>query len=297
MISLIVSDEYANLRIDKFLCKKFDISFAYCQKLIREKKVQINHTKIDIRTKISTQDIVEIYSQLNLRNNTIPFKKKQNYSKIEKLHDKFWQSKIFEDDNLIIINKPSGLASQGGTSVEYSVDDFVKKNKYHLVHRIDKDTSGILLIAKNKICADFLLKSFKEKTIVKTYIALVVGHVKNSKGTINMPLLKKKLGKNEKVQVDIEFGKEAITNYKVVKHHENYTELELNPITGRTHQIRVHCKEIGHPILNDFKYGKLKADFKKIFPRLCLHAFKVEIKDYFGSNLIIKTPYPNFTLN
>lgn len=297
MISVKVTDEYVNLRIDKFLCKKFDISFAHSQKLIREKKVKINHVKADIATKILAYDLIEIYSSLNLRKNIISPTKKLNQAKIEKLHDKFWQYKIFEDDNLVVINKPSGLPSQGGTAVEYSVDDFVRKYQYHLVHRIDKDTSGILLIAKNKICADFLLKSFKEKTITKTYIALVVGRVKNSVGTINMPLLKKQLGKNEKVQVDIEFGKQAITHYKVIKHHQNYSELELNPVTGRTHQIRVHCKEIGHPILNDFKYGKLKADFKKLFPRLCLHAFKVEIKDYFGSDLIIQTPYPNFTLN
>ena len=104
------------------------------------------------------------------------------------------------------------------------------------------------------------------------------------------------LGKNEKVQADFEFGKKAITNYRVIKNFNDFTQLELNPITGRTHQLRVHCKEIGHPILNDIKYGGKKVDFKTTFPRLCLHSFKIEIPNYNQQTLVIQTPPPNFTL-
>ena len=292
MLSITISDEYNSQRIDKFLCKKFDISFSLSQKIIREKKVKINNKKAQISDKLSIGDQISIFEKLNLRKQNLL--SKPNIS-IEK-QKKFWQNIIFEDENIIAINKPSGLATQGGSLIDISVDDFAKLKKYQLVHRLDKDTSGVLLIAKNNHSSEFLIEAFKNKTIRKTYIALVLGHVKKNFGTIDIPLAKKMLGKNEKVQADFEFGKKAITNYRVIKNFNDFTQLELNPITGRTHQLRVHCKEIGHPILNDIKYGGKKVDFKTTFPRLCLHSFKIEIPNYNQQTLVIQTPPPNFTL-
>jgi len=292
MLSVIITPEDKSLRIDKFLCHKFDISFALAQKLIREKKVKINHQTPLINHKIHAGDNIVILE--NLPNRIVTTKSKPAIS-LARQH-KFWENIIYEDDNIIAINKPSGLATQGGTGIDIAIDDFVKVKKYQLVHRLDKDTSGLLIIAKNNSSAEFLTNCFKNKTIQKTYIALVYGIVKKTAGTINIPLSKQQIGKNDKVQADFEFGKSAITNYQVIRHHHDYTELELSPITGRTHQIRVHCKEIGHPILNDVKYGKNKVLYKNKFPRLCLHSYQIAIEDYYGKKLIIKTPYPNFTL-
>ncbi|MBM3590383.1 MAG: RluA family pseudouridine synthase [Alphaproteobacteria bacterium] len=292
MLSIIVSDEHNSQRIDKFLCKKFDISFSLSQKIIREKKIKINNKKAQISDKLNIGDQISIFEKLNLRKQNLL--SKPNIS-IEK-QKKFWQNIIFEDENIIAIDKPSGLATQGGSLIDISVDDYVKLKKYHLVHRLDKDTSGVLLIAKNNHSSELLVEAFKNKTIRKTYIALVLGHVKKNFGTIDIPLAKQMLGKNEKVQADFEFGKKAITNYRVIKNFNDFTQLELNPITGRTHQLRVHCKEIGHPILNDIKYGGKKVDFKNIFPRLCLHSFKIEIPNYRQQTLVIETRPPNFTL-
>ena len=292
MQSILVNQDLASLRIDKLLCKKFDISFSLAQKLVREKKIKVNDKKADTNYKAQVGDTILIFVNL-------PPRIENNYSKptiSKQKQQKFWDTKIFEDENIVVINKPSGLASQGGSGIDISVDDFINLKNYQLVHRLDKDTSGLLLIAKNNLSAEFLTNCFKNKTINKTYIALVYGLVKKESGTIDIPLAKKRIGISEKVQADIEFGKPAITKYKVLKHFNDFTELELSPITGRTHQLRVHCKEIGHPILNDMKYGGKKVLRKEKFPRLCLHAYKIIIENYFGKTLILQTPRPNFTL-
>lgn len=285
-----VNQELAGLRLDKFLCKKFDISFGVAQKIIREKKVKVNGARVDAAYKTLEADEVEIFADLKTR-----FESKKTKPKItdEKMK-KFSSLIIFEDENLIAINKPSGLATQGGSGIEISVDDYLSGKTLQLVHRLDKDTSGILLIAKNSKAAEFLTDAFKNKTIKKTYLALVRGIPTKSEGVINIPLRKKLLGKNEKVSPDFEEGKEAITEFKILKKFSDYSLLELRPLTGRTHQLRVHCKELGHAVLNDMKYGGKEAMRKDLCKRLCLHAYKIEMPDYFGKKLEIKTDKPEF---
>lgn len=285
-----VDQDSTGLRLDKFICKKFDVSFGLSQKIIREKKVKVNGARVDPAHKIEEGDEIEIFSDLRIRTEFHKTKPRISDEKMKKFSS--WI--IYEDENLVAINKPSGLATQGGSGIEISVDDFITPKKWQLVHRLDKDTSGILLIAKNSKTADFLTNAFKGKTIRKTYLALVAGLPKKWDGVINIPLRKKVLGKNEKMRPDFEEGKEAITEYKVVKDFDDYALLELNPITGRTHQLRVHCKEIGHPILNDVKYGGKEVIRKDVCKRLCLHAYKIKLADYFGKELEIKTAAPEF---
>lgn len=246
--------------------------------------------RVDASYKTLEADQVEIFS--DLKNRTEHEKKKPQISG-ERMN-KFLSLIIFEDENLVAINKPSGLAVQGGSGIEISVDDFVLAKKWQLVHRLDKDTSGILLIAKNSKSAEFLISAFKNKTVGKTYLALVRSVPKKVSGTINIPLRKKLLGKNEKVSPDFESGKEAITEFKILKNFGDHALLELRPLTGRTHQLRVHCKELGHPILNDVKYGGKEVLRKDLCKRMCLHAYKIELQDYFGKELEIKTSLPEF---
>ena len=304
-----INQDFVGLRLDKFLCQNFDIPFGLAQKLIREKKVKVNGVRVDAAYKTEDADQVEVFSDLKPRLNTEKKKPQVSAQKIKN----FLATIIYQDENLIAINKPSGLATQGGSGIELSVDDLLfclkdssKNNTVkdaapalgadspQLVHRLDKDTSGILLIARNKKSAELLTKAFKEKTIEKTYLALVNGVVKKTSGTINIPLRKKFVGKNEKVYPDFEEGKEAITNFKVRKTFDDYSALELNPITGRTHQLRVHCKEIGHSIINDVKYGGIGVVRKELSNRLCLHAYKIILRDYFGKELLIETEIPEF---
>jgi 23S rRNA pseudouridine955/2504/2580 synthase len=206
---------------------------------------------------------------------------------------------IFQDQNIIAINKGVGLAVQGGSGIKTSIDDALPylKDQNHsnpkLVHRLDKDTSGLLLIARNRESADLLSAAFKEKTIKKTYLALVKGIPNKESGTINMPIIKKYKGLNEKVYRDDENGKEAVTHYKIIKEYKdkNLSLLELTPITGRTHQIRVHLKEIGYPIIGDFKYGSKNTDFESLSlkKRLYLHSLSVNMSSFFGEELKLAT--------
>lgn len=299
MISLQVSAEFSDFRLDKFLCKEFDISFALAQKLVRQKKVKVNQQRAEISQRLCENDIVEIFSDLpKRRENSAKKKPKISEQKLKKFES--W--KIFENENLLAINKPSGIAVQGGSGIEFCVDDVLShlnlersaQEKLQLVHRLDKDTSGVLLIAKNHQAAEILTDSFRKKTIQKTYLALVYGIVKKEEGTIEIPLRKKFQGKNEKVMPDFDEGKEAITHFKLLKIFKKhdpekaYSLLELKPVTGRTHQLRVHCKEIGHPILNDIKYGGKKVERKDVSNRMCLHAQKIFLKDFFGKEVEIE---------
>lgn len=292
-----ITPETSNMRLDKFLCAEFDISFGIAQKLIREKKIKVNGKREDATYKTVDEDEIAIFADVEKRDKEIKHKPQISPEKIKK----FLSYIIYQDEHMVAINKPSGLAVQGGSSIDISVDDLLialktlnKDYKPALVHRLDKDTSGILLIALNSEAAEFLTKSFKEKTITKTYLALVVGEVKKKEGEIRIPLRKKFVGKNEKVYPDFEQGKIAITKYKLLKNFLGFSSLELSPITGRTHQLRVHCKEMGHAIINDVKYGGLACVNKNLSKRMCLHAYKVEIADYYGKLLSIKTEFPEF---
>jgi 23S rRNA pseudouridine955/2504/2580 synthase len=292
-----IKNENFGLRIDKFLCKEFNISFGAAQKLIREKKIKVNNQRCDSSYKLKDKDHLLIFS--NLLKREVSEKEKIKISD-KKISD-FKKSIIFRDDNLIAINKPSGLAVQGGSGIEYCVDDFLPflkekedQENFNLVHRLDKDTSGILLIACNKKTTELFFELFKNKKIKKTYLALVEGLLTKSSGVINIPLRKKFVEKNEKVYPCFSEGKEAITEFKVIKNFSDFSLLELKPITGRTHQLRVHCKEIGHPIINDVKYGGKKVIRKDLYKSMCLHAYQIEISDYFGKKLQIKTNMPNF---
>jgi len=297
MQNIIYSLNYSS-RLDRFLHKQFGISAASIQKLIRTKKIKVNQQKIAINHQLKPNDIINIFT--NITHNQLPTttKNKLNTTQI----NNFWQNIIYEDTNIIAINKPSGLATQGGSGVKISVDDFVQNKKYHLVHRLDKDTSGLLLIAKNQQTAHFLYQQFKEKKINKTYFAIVLGAIQKESGEINIPIAKQKLGKNEKVapchnitlpNYLIKNNNIAITKFFRQKIYQNYSLLKLQPITGKTHQLRVHCKEIGHPIINDIKYGGIKVKQKEISNTLCLHSWQVVIKNYQQQqDLTITAPLP-----
>jgi 23S rRNA pseudouridine955/2504/2580 synthase len=284
-----ISPDDIGSRIEKFLAKNA-LGFSLAQKLIRKKQILVNDQKVKIGYKLQENDQILIPNiQITPKISKKPQISKENIAKITK-------NIIFQDENIIAIDKPSGIATQGGSGIKFSIDDILPYLKFgndqtpRLVHRLDKDTSGILLIARNRQIADILLQKFKNKEINKTYLALISSIPSKKIGEINLALLKKYQGKNEKIYVD-ENGKEAITKYKILNSKDNISLIELRPITGRTHQLRVHMKEIGHPILGDYKYGRRgQNDFK----RLALHAYKIEIKDYFGQNLEIESKKPDF---
>ncbi len=283
-----------DLRLDKFLMTK-GLNFALINKLIRKKLIRVNSQKIDISYNLQKKDILEILVDLNFQPKAPKMTKSVSSNMVQIVKN----SIIFQDQNIIILNKKPGLAVQGGSGVNISIDDILPYLKFDnmqnpkLVHRLDKDTSGILLIARNKDASTLLTSYFKHKKIEKTYIALVKGRLSKEEGKIQIPLIKKYQGKNEKVYKDDIFGKEAITYYKLLQYYPNkdVSIVKVKPITGRTHQIRVHLKEIGHPIIGDFKYGANNTDFAalNIHHRLYLHSFAIKIDDFFGKSLNIST--------
>ena len=201
---------------------------------------------------------------------------------------------VYEDDNILVVNKPYGLIThpKNATDTQPSLTDWVAVNypelkdvgepfsasgfplpRHGIVHRLDKDTSGLIVIAKDQAAFDFMKKQFQEHTIQKHYYALVYGTPKERIGVINAPLgrigMKRTTQMEGKKMID---GKESVTEYKVVKSFEKYSLLDVSPKTGRTHQIRVHLKSLGHPIAGDIVYApKGKKDRKVWSACSCTH--------------------------
>jgi 23S rRNA pseudouridine955/2504/2580 synthase len=243
-------------KIDKFVRQHIkDISFNAVSAMLRKGQIKVNGKKQKNSYVVEAGDVVEIYGQFeNHEKKSLTNQHKSIAKNIQVL---------YMDDDVLIINKPSGLAVQGGTKVGVSVDDlsdllkFGSENKPKLVHRIDRDTSGVLIMARNDSAARSLSKMFKNSgSIKKHYIAICSGYPSKSKGTISIPLKKIKLdGSKEVMSYSAEDGDEAITLYKVLKHNQRASLIQFDIITGRTHQVRAHAAITGMPIVGDEKYG------------------------------------------
>ena len=187
---------------------------------------------------------------------------------------------IYEDGNVIVFNKPAGLLSMA--KGEYCPENTLERYGL-LVHRLDRDTSGVVIMAKNPETQTFLRKQFQDRKTKKTYYAIVEGHLKLKEARIDLPIIRD-MKRPTTFRVDPS-GKASETYYKVVKENDKYSLVELRPTTGRTHQLRVHMKYLGHPILGDPVYGT-KAG------RLYLHANKLEITLPGGKRTTFEAPLP-----
>lgn len=244
-------------RIDKYLAEELGISRSTVKKMIDEGFVLVNWKKAKASLILSEAD------ELFVKDGFI----KEASFEAEDIPINI----VYEDDDLLVINKKSGMVvhpGNGNTSgtLVNALMHYTKKlsNKEAfrpgIVHRIDKDTSGLMLVAKNDKAHDKLAEGFKNKTIKREYIALVCGVVGEDTGVIDAPIGRDAKDR-KKMCVTSENSKKAVTHFKVLKRYENYTLLRLILDTGRTHQIRVHMKYIGHPVYNDPVYGKAYNDF------------------------------------
>jgi 23S rRNA pseudouridine955/2504/2580 synthase len=205
------------------------------------------------------------------------------------------------DDDLIVLDKPAGLAVQGGTNTERHLDAlldgirFGSPERPRLVHRLDRDTSGVLVLARSAAVAAKLAAAFRGKTVRKIYWAVVVGVPKPRSGRIDRPLAKLSGLGGERVAPDEEDGKRAVTYYRTVSHAgDKIAWLALQPVTGRTHQLRAHCVALGTPILGDGKYGGRAAHPSGVpQPRkLHLHARALALPHPKGGTLTVTAPLP-----
>lgn len=198
---------------------------------------------------------------------------------------------IFEDEDLCVIDKPSGVVVNDSNSTDGNTIQSWFKNKLELrtsnlefiqkggvVHRLDKDASGVLILAKNEVAYERLKSQFVNRTVEKTYLVMVHGQMKEKESLISTPI-ERNPNKKMRFFVGTDLSKTGITTWKVVKENADYSYLEVKIMTGRTHQIRVHMKHLGHPILSDplYGFGKTWQEDLKICPRLFLHAWKVII--------------------
>ena len=269
----IIERDYHNSRLDKwFKAKVLNIPQSLIEKIIRKKKIKVNKKKTKTSYRVQMNDTIEVFNISEIK--PINLKKNINKYKATKKEKKTYGDFIIEDnDNFIVINKPSGIPVQGGTKSFKNITDLLSSTKYfenkkaYIVHRLDKETSGVLIIAKNRKYAQLFTSLFRIRKIHKNYLAIVHGEIPKNKKTLEDNLVTYQ--NNKKVI------QKAITHLKIIKNSEKYSLLELKPITGRKHQLRKQLFNLGNPIVGDNKYSVNKfIKFKK--NNLMLHASKLK---------------------
>ena len=287
-----VKAEDDGMRLNRWFMKYYpNLTLGRLQKLLRTKQIKVDGKRAETSLKLAAGSEVRV-PPMDEQPET-----GANRSEISRRDAEFILSLvIYKDDNIIVLNKPSGLAVQGGTNTSRHVDGMLEALRFELnekpklVHRIDKDTSGVLVLARNRTWADRLTKAFREHTLSKTYLALVNSCPKNPAGEIKAPL--EKCGEKSLVSPD---GKPAATVYKTLDEvGSKFALVEASPLTGRTHQIRAHMEYIGCQIVGDDKYfgGEKRQKYASIPDKLYLHAYKIDLSALYNKKTVIKAALP-----
>ncbi len=266
-----VNNDFHGVRFDKwFKNEVLDIPHSLIEKIIRQNKIKVNKKKTKPSYRVQHGDKVDVYEITKFK----PKEKVATYKykpKQQELYD--YDNNIIENnENFLIINKPSGIPVQSGTKSFKNIIDILKDSKYfegqkpYIVHRIDKETSGILIIAKNRKFAQLFTSLFRIRKIHKTYLAFTYGKISKSIKTLNDNLIY--FDKNKKIEQN------AISHLKVIRSNDLYSFVELKPITGRKHQLRKQLFNLGNPIIGDKKYFIFKNSLK--IKNLMLHAYKIK---------------------
>lgn len=279
-------------RIDNFLFKTLkNIPKSRIYRMLRTGEVRINKKRAKASDKLMIDDLVRLppLYQGNPQKAVVP----------HSTQERLLAAILYNDDDLLILNKPPGFAVHGGTLTSFGIIDILRQAWpeapfLELVHRLDKDTSGCLMIAKKRSTLKALHILLQDGACQKTYLALVHGRWPKHWHSIDAPLLKRILASGEhKVQVHPE-GKKALTQVNIEKAYAEHTLLRLNPKTGRTHQLRVHLSHKGHPIVGDPKYGLRELDRQEAITeksRLFLHAYKLSfIHPKTGLKITVEAP-------
>lgn len=289
MKEIIINVDF-NKRIDVYLAEKLDISRVAVQRMLENGKIVVNDNKSKPSYKLQKNDKIKVEEEqpqeISLKAQDIPVEV------------------LYEDNDIIVVNKPKGMVvhpangNPDGTLVnaimsicKESLSGIGGEIRPGIVHRLDKDTSGAIIIAKNDKAHINLSDQIKNHEVEKTYIALVKGFVKENEATINMPIGRSQ--KDRKKMAVVKNGKQAVTHFKVIDRFDNYTLLEIKIETGRTHQIRVHLTQIGYPIVGDCVYSNGKNEWN--IKGQCLHAKSLKFKHPItGKKLFIEAPIPKY---
>ena len=283
--SIVITEIESNTRLDRYLVNSLNIPQGLVQKDLRKGLIRVNEKKISGSYRIQEEDIIQFakeYSENKPKEKITPNKKDLELLK---------KSIIYSCDDFFIINKWNKIAVQGGSGLKTNLDDILYhghlfKNRPLLVHRLDKDTSGILIFALNRKSAKYFSDLFSERKIEKIYEAIVIGEPKDNEG-----IFENHVEEDGKTYL-------AETKYKIIKRLPNdLTHIELRPTTGRKHQLRIHCKLNGLPILGDNKYYLPISKVYKNENNLLLHAKKIIFNDQNGVLVKVEAKLPKYFFN
>ncbi len=285
--------EVEKIRIDKYLSEKLEYSRSIIEKMIKEGNILVNGNTIKPSFLVSEGDSIEILKEYESKSDVVPTKMNLDI--------------VFEDEDIMVINKPSGVVVHPGSGnrentlanglmyYTKNLSDINGESRPGIVHRLDKDTSGLMLVAKSNKAHEILSDDFKVHAVKREYVALLCGVLPHNEAKIDAPI-GRDIKNRKKMAVTATNSKNAITYLKVLKRYKNHTLVKLNLETGRTHQIRVHMKYIGYPVFNDPVYGHqiLKEvgqflhsktiDFAHPITKESMH-FESELPDYFKEYL------------
>lgn len=287
-----VLESQAGYRVDKFLSIEFaDLSRSYIQKLMKDGQVSVNGKVVKANYKLNDQDVVRM-NEPELKEPDI-------------VAEDLPLDILYEDEDLLIVNKPKGMVVH--PSAGHYTGTLVNALMFHckedlsgingvmrpgIVHRIDMDTTGSLLVCKNDMAHQNLAEQLKLHSIKRIYHAIVHGVIKEEEGTVDAPIGRHPTSR-KKMSINYKNGKEAVTHYKVLKRYQNYTYIQCQLETGRTHQIRVHMASIHHPLLGDVVYGPAKQPFS--LQGQCLHAKTIGIQHpRTGEYMEVEAPLPDY---
>ena len=289
----VIVENSNNERIDKYLANNTELSRTLISKMIDEEYILVNNKKTKNNYKVKDKDIITIDESFK--------------QEVEIVPEKIDLDIVFEDEDIIIINKPSGMVVHPGNG-NYSgtlvnglmyytnhLSDNNGETRPGIVHRIDKDTSGLIIVAKNNKTHEILSEYFQNKTITRKYIALIKGELNTNSATIDAPIGRSE-NDRKKMAVTANNSKNAVTHLEVLKRYKCYTLVKLKLDTGRTHQIRVHMSYIGHPVYNDPVYTNDKCtdfgQFLHSYSMDFIHPtkgnemhFEIELPEYFKNHL------------
>ena len=288
MIALVVEREHSGVRLDRFLAVALpDFSRARLQALIREGFVTLNGKSPRPRDAVRTGDKIEL---------TEPA-----IEKVEALPEQMALEILFEDEDLLVLNKPAGLVMHPGAGHQQhtlvnallahckNLSGIGGKERPGIVHRLDKETSGCLVVAKNDVTHRDLSRQFAARTMTKIYLALVAGTLRKRSGIIDKAIARHPVHR-QRMSIARRQGRSAKTEYRVLRAGADMSLLECTLHSGRTHQIRVHLHHLGHPVLGDKLYGGKRAGD---FPRQMLHAWKLVFRHpQTGNEMSFEAPFP-----
>ncbi|OGY42717.1 MAG: hypothetical protein A2Y67_01485 [Candidatus Buchananbacteria bacterium RBG_13_39_9] len=291
-----IKSQHTNQRLDKFLTEKLPVTRSQIQKLIKAAKILLNGQVTAVHHFLKAGDEIKIIDK-EIKNITKEKKLEPNYSVKFKI--------VYEDDNILVIDKPAGLLIHptekmetktlaAGLLARFPEIKNVGESPLRpgIVHRLDKNVSGLILVCKTQRAFDFFKKKFQARKIKKIYTALVHGKMERVEGTIDLPIARSKTKGKMAVKSQEQGGKEAITSYTATKQFNNFSLLEVEILTGRTHQIRAHFNAIQHPVVGDKLYTQKWVKEKMELDRPFLHASYLSFKNLDGKKLEFKSKLP-----